>query len=441
MPEPKNSSMMDTLKVVKDISIALTFSIYFSGFLFVTAKYSVFINDLSPFDIISSSLPTTLDLYLRNGVFVCCTLLISYVVAFYLYTPISNISKGRKKTKKKRIVKLRLSANGAVRSALEMIPPAIVPGIIIELSHYNIYVIHVMFILTFIYLFIWYFRVKAYIISEIEKENAVISEILDTNGVPETQPVSKFNNSLLSVLELKLIRRRISNGTNAYYLMIFLFFTSLFICVYGVSLQKGKLISLSEGVGAYKIANVYYDNSNNYQQFYVLDVSKDLLIGYYNNKASIVPISKISRLDINSVKLKNDIKKLGDIKTANINSDQHEIANTILKYYQLRIIDKDSSELLSVITDDFYQSNYKIHSLDSIAKRWNVNNEYNGHPLNEYIGVELSIPEMLYDGSYEVYVYEMWNKYDDTARYIMTKENGSWKIDHLESNKYSISFE
>ncbi|MFD2334380.1 hypothetical protein ACFSR7_34485 [Cohnella sp. GCM10020058] len=428
-------SLLDFFKAAKDIALIITFLIYFSGFLFVNAKYSVFINDFNTLDVISSSIPTALDIFLKNGIYISLVITICYVLAIFCYNPVTS---KKRKSKKAKFTKLMGPGKRGIQSAIELVLIVVLPMLSLHFSKYNTATVHCTYFLVFFLMFIWLFRVRDNILNAIYFENTIIKNVMHKNAISIDAENSYNNGSFQEVHSLHRFRDRLFRGTSAYYFLAFFVFMSIFILSYGASLEKGRMLDIARGHGTFKMANIYYDNSPNYQSLFVLDISKELLIGFQNKKAIVVPLSKTTKVDLSNVKLEDEVEKLE--KNQNLTAVENEIIITLKKYYDDRLINKDSENLLSYITDKWYKENYNSLTLNLLAKRWRLLDSYNGHPSKDYIGVDFSKPIKTASNIYEVFAVEVWKGQNDYIKFLMKLENGSWKIDRIYLNQYLFDF-
>ncbi|RKN77079.1 hypothetical protein [Paenibacillus ginsengarvi] len=225
---------------------------------------------------------------------------------------------------------------------------------------------------------------------------------------------------------------------NIYYLenrVHYLFIIVLFLLItlafsfsfqfFGVLFQAHKINNIERAGNSYKMADVFIKNERSSYLF--IDLSKDFFIGYNTSqgKTEIIPIKSIEKIEVWNANPKVKILKLSDINNLN-----NSVIECVKNYYKHRL-EKPSAELyVSLLSERFYgEKNYIATSI--LQKIWDTEGKYAGIEIKEFYGYELSEPVLTKSG-YEVYALEYWKDVDRYTKFVLTIENGAWKVDSVE---------
>ncbi|WP_162630230.1 hypothetical protein [Brevibacillus brevis] len=197
--------------------------------------------------------------------------------------------------------------------------------------------------------------------------------------------------------------------------------------------------AFNKGEVSHKLSTVYYEK-NNISSYLKIDITKEYFVGfnYSTKKIEVIPISKINKIESWDGSKEHTYRKMISGKTI-LDDTQKKINSQIDKFYNARL-KANASELISMITKDFYQKEFRLISPEILRKKWTMTNELHGQPLKDFLGVEMSVPTYSEESktSY-IAVVEYWK--EATLFYKITlklEDDGLWRISNTER---TVSFQ
>lgn len=212
-----------------------------------------------------------------------------------------------------------------------------------------------------------------------------------------------------------------------------------YVFIQGDQSQDKRLDSmLVKGTQKGSITLVYGEKTLDY--YFSIDLTSEYFIGYNIETESIdkIPKDKIKKIESHSVTKYKEVKKYPSDKNAqaNLSKDVKDQISVVKNYYEYGpLVKRDPVKLLALFSDNYYQGGYGLLSPDLLKKEWTVLDTYNGLPKNEYIGVEISLPE-----NKTVWVRERWKGQLRFTVFTLVEVGDEWKIDGVNRNWQPFKF-
>ncbi|CAJ1001854.1 hypothetical protein [Brevibacillus aydinogluensis] len=407
---------------IRDYAIISTFLIYFLGYIYTAGELFFFANGMDNF-------PLSLDLFLKNGIYVSLLLLALFIFSSFIYWGFMTYTTKRKK----KFIRNLNPFNWKIIINFAFLIIYVVLSIFIL---YNIdeYLIFAYSIATqFIIFFTWCLVINQMVYEQYQL-NVKIKDYLSRDDNQSEKYIRFSDDSSIFILS----RFKQISSYNGYLIVCFSLLLILMVFAWGLVSQKIHIKKYTDGEGAFKFATVYNEKGQK-QKYLIIDTTKDLLIGYQKGSLVIFPTSKISKIEMNDVVLKRG--KIED-SSSGLSEEEKKVIETINKYYIVRTKTLNAKELLELITKKFYRDEWNYEPEQVISKRLEISKEYNGRKIDQFITFKATRPTKI-GNKYEVLVNEYWYDENISVKYIIEKEDGSpsWKISSVNYNNYFLRFE
>ncbi|MFE1628653.1 hypothetical protein ACFLFF_18045 [Brevibacillus reuszeri] len=231
-----------------------------------------------------------------------------------------------------------------------------------------------------------------------------------------------------------IISNNIISTIYIYALFISQTFFVLFIGIFshGVLTTYKAITDNSSDNRELKYAQIFYDE-NKKASYIKMEINSDVFIGFNvrTQKIDVVPIDKILRIETFNKSPEQKHRQFDEV----ISFAKHDkkILETVRDYYLFRLNKNmaDSRKWINTFTKTYYQNEINLMSPEVIEKAWEKTQTYNSIAVDDFLGYDTSIPISTGDMKFNVYVIEYWK--NDTIYLLMqmTKENGIWKINKL----------
>ncbi|GED69421.1 hypothetical protein BRE01_31230 [Brevibacillus reuszeri] len=202
------------------------------------------------------------------------------------------------------------------------------------------------------------------------------------------------------------------------------------VFIQGSLAQKDRIdATFNHGTSKGSIS-VVYNQKNNVEYYISIDLANDYFIGYNLDTKSIdkIPKDRISKIETFAVTKFKEVKKyFPDDHTQQITNDAKAQTALVNNFYEYGVLGKkDTEKWLSLLTAECYQLKMGLISPVLLKKEWAVLENYNGLPKNEYIGMEMSVPE-----EDTIWVQEHWKSQVRYTVFKLKKVGDAWKIDEV----------
>jgi hypothetical protein len=396
--ENNNDTLKSKIEFAFKFTGVISILTYFFGFLFTQGLTVAFNTTDAFYSWLSKGFlgltPFSHQLYFLNGIFILGIFILStcftYVIWRYAFC---NVIIGIKKLKHKFIPNKNFSGIHKFYSDnICYFLPLIIIGIamIILVNVLNndkcMYVFRILYIIAF--------------------SNSIFELIRINSQLPLSNIITE-NNLYISIKNLFNLKDKIIC------FVIITIFLSLFSYTYGIVSICKYMYDVQNKDNSFKAARII-TNDNHQNTYFYLDNNNDFFIGYSWNPNSLVMIPKSSIKDINVYALNVSDDKEKYIKTNDnkYNSFSKDLVKTINNYYLYRIEKPDPNKYLNLLSHDYIKENLSNISPDILGKLWEKDKIYNDKNINDFIGIDLSLPE--YDKNlstkkdkiYSIYVIE-----------------------------------
>jgi hypothetical protein len=438
------------LNLIKGYIFVIPVVVYYLGFIYLKGE-SIFFTNILPWNISNNiALPISHSLYFSKGIIFILKLSLSFVVLCYLYSIIaflyltakSIIYKGKLKSILLKIFKKTKALIEAFTSKSDRETAASIDTSYTNKNKYIGYeeIIALFGILLFLIFCILYFWSR------------LADLIMDSSKLWYFCSWFYYIVFLIlgvilykSIVRLKYTKLRLVN-TNVFLLISFIcffVFISIFTYSSGSLSFTEKLAVYQYKAGGFETSRVFLKDNTVYDCL-MIDSNKDYFIGFdpkapviktEKRQYIIIPSSEIKKIEMFSHSNGEDF----EISKYNTSFEPMTMPSIVNDYYNYRVKNLDAIKVVSLYTRNLYQSEFKLTSTDIIQSHWESRKEYSDQNIEDFLGVEMSIPEK-HEGYYIIYVKEYW-KYDNFFKeFTFISQDGIWKIDKIEDSKKFVKF-
>lgn len=244
--------------------------------------------------------------------------------------------------------------------------------------------------------------------------------------------------------DLKRKEGKTVTSVYGYYYTVFVVFTvAIHIAAQGFLTHYNKISLAHKEQGVYKLASVYTDKAEP-STYFKIDISKDFFIGYSKDldSISVIPMGQVKKIDMVDGKNRHELMKYDeDIHKGTLESEKLEVLQVIENYYKYRLDQKNlhAKEWIELLSNKYYAEELNLVSPEILNKKWKEIKEFRNLNISDFIGFEMSIPQISKDG-YDVYVAEYNKKQNFGIKYKLIREDKKWKINDVLVNKDPFIF-
>ncbi|MGF9910951.1 hypothetical protein [Brevibacillus porteri] len=218
-------------------------------------------------------------------------------------------------------------------------------------------------------------------------------------------------------------------------LVINLLLLTVHVFIQGNLAQQNRLNAVfSEGTERGSLTLVYGEKSMDY--YISIDLSSDYFIGYNMVSKNIdkIPKDKIKKIETSTVTKFKEVKKF--MPDGNITKEVKDKTELVKNFYEYGALGKkDSIRWLALLSDEYYEGQIGLVSPDLLKKEWSILDTHYGLPKNEFIGIEMSIPE-----ENTIWVKERWKNQFFFTVFKLKQVGNDWKIAEIREKSQPFLF-